>query len=154
MALLRCGDALATIAGGMKTISPVLRLSRPIYELMLWYVSAEMPNEACGLLAGRDGHANHLYLIENRLHSPTAFEMSPRQQIHAMLDIEAQGLALLAAFHSHPTGPSRPSSTDVAQAYYPDVAQIILSLQQPAQPRLGVYKINDGQVQALDWQFV
>ncbi len=138
----------------MEPVSPALRLPRSIVELMLWHVSAEMPNEACGLLAGRDGHANHLYLIENRLHSPTAYEMAPRQQIHAMLDIEAQGLVLLAAFHSHPTGPSRPSATDVAQAYYPDVAQVIISLSEPAQPRLGVYKISNGQVHALDWKYV
>lgn len=45
-----------------------------------------------------------------------------------MLAIENDGLELLAIYHSHPAGPARPSPSDVAQAYYPEQAQLIISL--------------------------
>jgi proteasome lid subunit RPN8/RPN11 len=41
--------------------------------------------------------------------------------------MEAAGLDLAAIFHSHPNGPAEPSATDVAQAYYPEAAYLILS---------------------------
>ena len=83
---------------------------------------------------GADGEADVVTIIENILQSPVAYEMDPRQQLEAMLHIEDSGLDLMAAYHSHPHGPSRPSATDLAQAYYPDLPQIIISLRERSAP--------------------
>ena len=105
-----------------------LTLSRAVLDEMLAHVAGLWPEEACGLVGGRDGRAVRLYPVENTRHSPVAFEMDPLQQINAMLAMEAEGLELIAIYHSHPDGPARPSATDVANAYYPDAVQLIISL--------------------------
>jgi proteasome lid subunit RPN8/RPN11 len=43
-----------------------------------------------------------------------------------MLEIEGQGLELLAIIHSHPAGPDQPSATDRAEFAYPGVLSLIL----------------------------
>lgn len=104
------------------------------------------PLEACGLLAGLSGEVSQVYVVENILQSATAFEMNPRQQLDAMLDCEARGLDLLGIYHSHPRGPQTPSETDVAQAYYPEAVQLIVSLQDPTRPIIRAFTIIDGRV--------
>jgi proteasome lid subunit RPN8/RPN11 len=64
--------------------------------------------------------------IENALHSPVRFCMAPAAQLQAFQALEADGLDLLAIFHSHPTGPREPSPTDLAEFAYPGVLSLIL----------------------------
>lgn len=127
----------------------MVKIEREIYLIMLAHVQAFFPQEACGLLAGKHGRAAHIYLIENILQSPTAYEMDGRQQLNAMLHVEKEGLDLMAVYHSHPGGPSVPSKTDIAQAYYPDLIQVIISLEKQAQPSVGAFTIIEGQVKRI-----
>ena len=92
---------------------------------MLDHVRACLPEEACGVLAGRNGRVSQVWTIENAAHSPVRFRMQPRAQVRALLDLEAQGLELLAIYHSHPSGPPYPSATDLAEAFYPEAAALI-----------------------------
>ena len=119
----------------------MIKLRQPLNQIILAHIQAAYPLEACGLLAGRGDCISHLYMIENILHSPTAFEMDPRQQIQAMIDAEDQGLELLALYHSHPTGPQTPSKTDVARAYYPELIQLIISLHEQSKPTMRAFTI-------------
>jgi proteasome lid subunit RPN8/RPN11 len=84
------------------------------------------PEEACGLLAGRDGQVEALFFITNSLHSPVRFSMEPREQLRAFQAIDAAGLQLLAIYHSHPSGPAGPSPVDLADFAYPGVLYVIL----------------------------
>lgn len=127
----------------------LLRFPRALIDDMIAHVTAHLPDEACGLVGGRDGRAERLYPIENMLHSPVMYEMEPLQQVRAMLAIEEEGLELLAIYHSHPNGPARPSTSDVAQAYYPDTAQIIISLAERARPSVRAFMIAAGQVREI-----
>ena len=116
----------------------------PVYQIMLAHAQTALPLEACGLLAGQDNLISHIYIIENALGSPVAFEMDAQQQIEAMLKSEALDLKLLAAYHSHPQGPQSPSETDIAKAYYPDMTQIIISLLDQTSPSVRAFTIiND-----------
>lgn len=118
----------------------------PIYQIMLAHVQDALPLEACGLLAGHDNLISHIYLIDNILNSPVEFEMDPQQQLAAMLDVEEEGLELIAAYHSHPVGPQTPSQTDVARAYYPELAQIIIALGDREGPPVRAFEIVDGDI--------
>lgn len=124
-------------------------LPRQLFQEMVAHLVEQLPDEACGLVGGQDRRATCHYPVENILHNPVAFEMEPLQQIRAMLAIEAEGLELLAIYHSHPSGPARPSPSDVAQAYYPDAAQIIISLADPARPAARAFMIQDGWVREI-----
>jgi [CysO sulfur-carrier protein]-S-L-cysteine hydrolase len=73
------------------------------------HAQAELPNEACGLVAFRDGVAERYLPGRNASESPYRFE----------LDIDPEAWFLedegyeLAVFHSHVSSPPRPSRTDV-----------------------------------------
>ena len=116
-------------------------INQSIYQIMLAHTQAIFPLEACGLLAGQENHISHIYLIDNILHSRVAFEMDAQQQIEAMLNAETQGLEILGAYHSHPHGPQTPSETDIAKAYYPELAQIIVSLHDKSRPSVRAFTI-------------
>ncbi len=126
-----------------------LIIKRAIYDMMLSHLTADYPDEGCGLLAGENGCVSHLYQIENELHSPTLYQMNPTQQLAAMLDAETQGLELLAAYHSHPAGTPEPSATDIAQAYYPELVQVIVSFGEREAPVSRGFLIISGEISEI-----
>jgi proteasome lid subunit RPN8/RPN11 len=73
------------------------------------HARAEEPNEACGLVALREGVAERYIAAENAAASPYRFELEtdPRNWF-----LEDEGYEL-AVFHSHVSSPPRPSRTDV-----------------------------------------
>lgn len=127
-----------------------LQIKKPVYAIMLAHCQEIYPFEACGFLGGRDGKATVVTIIENALKSPVAYEMDPLQQIEAMLDMEKSGLDLMAAYHSHPHGPSKPSPTDLAQAYYPDLPQIIISLRVRSEPSMRAFLLTPDEYQEIN----
>ncbi|MBP9502712.1 MAG: M67 family metallopeptidase [Candidatus Promineofilum sp.] len=127
-----------------------MRLPSGLIEEILAHAAAHYPEEACGLLGGRDGQATLFIPVENDLHSSVAYKMEPRQHVQAMYALDAAGLEIVAIYHSHPGGPARPSATDVAAAHYPDSAQIIVSLADRMRPKIRAYTIRDEQVKAIE----
>lgn len=126
-----------------------LTIPKAIYRAILTHVQAEYPLEACGIVAGENGRLLRAYPITNILQSPVAYEMDPHEQIQTMLLIEANDWDLTAIYHSHPNGPAYPSETDVAQAYYPDTIQLIVSLQAFNKPQVLGYRIVEGHITAV-----
>lgn len=125
-----------------------------LYEEMVTHLRSVWPLEGCGLLAGQDGRIAKHYPISNRLNSPTTFEMDAEQLVTAVLDLESQGMTLLAIYHSHPHGPAAPSPTDIAQANYPETVQIIVSFRHPAHPQVEGYEIKNGRVRSVSLKIV
>lgn len=131
----------------------MLKIKRPIYEVLHRHVEYYYPLEACGFLVGNDGTVDTLYVIENWLHSRTTYEMDPTQQINAMIDIEESGFNTFIIYHSHPDSPAYPSETDLARAYYPDAIYAIVSLEN-AQPQMRVFRIQSDGIDEIFWQLV
>ncbi len=125
-----------------------LSLSAAQHQQMLAHVQRHAPEEACGLLGGTGARVAQVYLVENVLHSPVAYEMDPTQQVEAMIALEAAGLDLCGIFHSHPTGPPVPSATDLAQSYYPDAIYLIFA-PNPAGWGLRGFSLADGRAQEV-----
>lgn len=122
------------------------RLSLEIWHLVRDHVVRELPNEACGILGGPPGEAKRVYPIANERHSPYEYFMEPAEQVSAMLAIEAAGWEVSGIFHSHPAGPSVPSRTDVAQAYYPEAVYFIIAPRVPGGWEMRGFSIVDGLV--------
>ena len=74
------------------------------------HAETEAPNEACGLLAFRDGVAERYLPGTNDAASPYRFQLRPGSPEDFFLDDEGYELAV---FHSHPTDKAEPSRTDV-----------------------------------------
>lgn len=118
------------------------------YARMIAALQAAWPAEGCGFLAGADGRVSAVYPVANQLARPDAFRMAGREQVEALLAIEAAGLELLAIYHSHPAGKAQPSSVDIAAQEY-DVAQVIVSLQDRLQPVTRGYRLAGGEIQEI-----
>lgn len=96
----------------------------------------ERPNEACGILAGKIQQTNsvvtknitRVYPCVNELSSPKQYKISAEEQYHAFSDIEDLSLNLIGFYHSHPRGPSEPSTIDKEQANYIGYTYLIITL--------------------------
>ncbi len=73
------------------------------------HAEEESPNEACGLVAFRDGVAERYIRGRNAAESPYRFELEVEPEAWFLED---EGYEL-AVFHSHLSSPPRPSRTDV-----------------------------------------
>ena len=89
------------------------------------HARAEEPNEACGLVAFRDGVAERYLPARNAAASPYRFELETEP---GNWFLEDDGYEL-AVFHSHISAPPRPSRTDVENiGLWEDRPYLILSL--------------------------
>jgi proteasome lid subunit RPN8/RPN11 len=99
---------------------------------MVEQARAELPNECCGLLAGRlDGGAGRVvrrYPLVNRLASPAEYESEPRSILAAVKDMRQEGIDVLAVYHSHPTAGAVPSRTDLERNNWPGVVHLIVGM--------------------------
>ena len=129
----------------------MIAITRSDYQRIIDHCNAAYPNEACGILAGRDGRVEKTYLMRNTRPSPVSYEMDGAEQIRVMKDIRDAGLMLVGIFHSHTSSPAYPSSVDVEQAYwpgtlypnYPEAVYVILSFRDPEQPVIKGFLIRD-----------
>jgi proteasome lid subunit RPN8/RPN11 len=109
------------------------------------HARAEAPNEACGLVAFRDGIAERYLPGENELASPYRFRLKPGDPLDFFLEDEGYELAV---FHSHPTDSAVPSRTDLANVgLWEGRPYFILAL--PTGELRG-WRITNGDVDELD----
>lgn len=121
----------------------VLELKKQHLEEMIAHARMERPLEACGILAGRNGCAVRLYRARNADQSCVSYRLEPEEQYRIFMDIEKQGLDILAIYHSHPSSSPIPSETDLKQAYYPEAIYLVVSLADPEQPQVRAFRIVD-----------
>ena len=124
----------------------MVKLSQTDYEKMVAHAESELPDEACGLIAGRiegdDKIIEKVYLLTNIDHSNEHFSLDPKEQLAAVKDMRANGLMPLGNWHSHPESPSRPSEEDKRLAYDSKASYMFLSLVEPEQPVLNSFHIE------------
>jgi proteasome lid subunit RPN8/RPN11 len=129
-------------------------MKRSDLELIIGHCRAGLPNEACGMLGGRNGSVERVYPMKNAKPGPDYYEMEAEEQFRVMKDIRDRGLELVGLFHSHPTGQAYPSKVDVEQAYwpgttlpnYPDAVYMIVSFMDRTRPVPRGFSIEEGTV--------
>ena len=114
-----------------------------IIEGIFGQAASELPNETCGLLAGKGNIVHKLIAMTNTDHSPEHFSFDPSEQFQALRSARAEGLELIANFHSHPETPARPSIEDIRLAYDPEITYVIASLAEE-NPVIKAFKIQHG----------
>jgi proteasome lid subunit RPN8/RPN11 len=107
------------------------------------HARAEEPNEACGLVAFRDGVAERYVAGRNAAASPYRFELDVDPETWFLED---EGYEL-AVFHSHVSSPPRPSRTDVENVgLWAGRPYLILTLRTG---ELAGWRIEDGAIESL-----
>ena len=124
-----------------------LHLTNGQAEEMIRHARREYPNEACGLLAGKDGRVEKVYQMTNAEHSPVTYRLDPEEQYRTFTEIEEEGWELLAIYHSHSHSPAYPSATDLELAFYPDSLYLIITLADRARPTIRAFRIVEGVIE-------
>jgi proteasome lid subunit RPN8/RPN11 len=124
----------------------VIELDRGFYQGIVDQASREFPNEACGLIAAKEGVPVKVYAMKNADASPVTYRLEPKEQLQVFNDIDEQGWELWAIYHSHTHSEAYPSETDRRQAFYPEARYLILSLENQEDPVLRGFRIVSGEV--------
>ena len=113
-----------------------LHLPPEVADEVMRHARAELPNEACGLLAGSlaDGRATTFHPARNLEASPLRYNVHPEDLVRITFAIEDAGQDLVAIFHSHTRSAAVPSATDLRAAMYPDAFYLLASLADPDAP--------------------
>lgn len=106
----------------------------------------EFPNEACGLLAGREGEPVRFFAMRNLDASPASYRLDPKEQLRVFDRMDEEGLELLGIFHTHTHSEAYPSETDRKLAFYPEALYLVMSLSDRERPDLRAFRIVEGEV--------
>lgn len=97
-------------------MSQVLYVPSRLLEETRTHLQKEAPREGVGLWAGRREVERVIPLPNAHLEPLVGYLAEPLALLRALKEMEREGLALLAIYHSHPRGPAFPSPTDIREA--------------------------------------
>ncbi len=128
-----------------------MRIARSLIDEIVAHARADLPNECCGLLGGRDGELTSVHRARNAAATWLRYELHPADQLRIMNRIEADGEELRGIYHSHTKSEAYPSQTDInLAAAWPDPLYLICSLEDADAPVVRAFEIRDGAVEEVD----
>jgi len=126
-----------------------LVIPRYLLDEILSHCKEVYPQEACGILAGKEGVVEKVYKMTNIENSGVSYTMEPGEQFATMKEMRREGLEMVAVYHSHPYADAYPSQRDVELAFYPDSIYLIVSLINK-EPEIRAFTIIDEQVKEVE----
>ena len=105
-----------------------MHIKQEILQKLIEHAAKDLPNEACGYLAGKDGVVTLHFELTNTDHSPEHFSFDPQEQFNVMKQVRNEGMEIIANYHSHPSTPARPSEEDIRLAFDSSISYVIISL--------------------------
>jgi proteasome lid subunit RPN8/RPN11 len=127
----------------------MISITQEVMATIIEHARLDLPDEACGYLAGNKGHILKSYPLTNTDHSPDHFTFDPSEQFTTIKQARKEGLEIIANYHSHPVTPARPSAEDIRLAYDPDIFYFIISLASE-QPEVKSFRISGGMVTQIE----
>lgn len=124
----------------------MLHLNQKILDGMVAHAQKELPFEACGYLAEKNGVVCTFIALTNTDKAADHFSMDPAEQFAAVKQMRANEEKLRAVYHSHPATPARPSAEDIRLAFDTQISYVIISLADPEKVEVKAYKIDKGEV--------
>ncbi|MGH9118090.1 MAG: M67 family metallopeptidase [Acidimicrobiales bacterium] len=122
-------------------------LPETIWLEIVKHIYDGLPNESCGLVAGRatgsddaDLLVERFYPCRNDSESALVYTVNPLDHLRADRDAEDNGMVILGVVHSHTHTDAYPSPTDVRDAPDPAWHYAIVSLRD-LEPVLRSYRI-------------
>lgn len=118
----------------------MLQIPISVKEQIIDQALQELPNEACGYLAGSGETVTAMIPMTNADQSPEHFSFIPAEQFKAVKEARAKGLDLIAVYHSHPQSPARLSAEDLRLANDPKMIYLVVSLME-SEPILKAFRV-------------
>ena len=125
-----------------------LKVRQEIVDAILAQSRAEYPNEACGVILGRNGSADRLKPMINAAASPTFYEFDPKDLLSLYREVEENDEEIVVIYHSHTETEAYPSRTDISYAGEPGAHYLLVSTREEIAPatEFRSYRIIDGVV--------
>jgi len=124
-----------------------IAIPRKIVQNLLHHAQKTPKQEVCGLISSQNNTPYRCYPIKNTADQPERFfNLDAQQQIQAMTQMRDNHEQLFAIYHSHPTAPAIPSTTDIKLAAYPEALTIIISLKTKGVLELRAYQMHGTQL--------
>ena len=124
----------------------VLTLPQDYVDEMIAHAKEDVPNECCGIIAGKDGAATKLYRAINAEASPFRYSVDPKDLLRIYRDLDSNGWDVFVIYHSHTHTEAYPSPTDIRLAAWEDALYVIVSLEDDENPVVRAFHITDGKV--------
>jgi len=125
-----------------------LRVPQAMADAILAQARAEYPNEACGVIIGRNGIAERLKPMFNAAASPTFYEFDPKDLLSLYREVDDNDEEIVVIYHSHTETEAYPSRTDISYAGEPGAHYVLVSTREDIAPatEFRSYRIVDGVV--------
>lgn len=112
----------------------MLTIEQRTFDLIVEHAEQGGSAEVCGVLGGLfdDEHSvvESVHRATNVAEAPDSrYLIDPAEQLEIMEHIEDSGEEVVGFYHSHPSGPPRPSATDADRAAWPDRSYVVVSLE-------------------------
>lgn len=124
----------------------MLNLKKELFAQITGHCKAELPDEACGILAGKNDTIEKAYEMVNADKSPENFIMDPAEQLKVMKELRVLGLDMVGIYHSHVVSEAYPSARDIELAFYPEAYYCIVTLKDKDNPRMRAFRIKEGKI--------
>ncbi len=124
-----------------------LRLPERLRIEIIAHCLAATPNEGCGLFALEEDEITEIYPTANADPSPTGYTVPPEEHFAAIEDAESKGYVIGGSFHSHPTGPARPSVVDAMRALDPEWRYLVVGLR--GEPEVRAWRFLNGEAREV-----
>lgn len=106
-----------------------MKISKTLVAQIHQHLEAGYPNEACGVLLGKDGTVTEAVNADN-LRTDSArnrYLIDPLAYMKIERDADRRGLQVIGIYHSHPDVAARPSQFDIDHAW-PNLSYLIVSV--------------------------
>lgn len=125
-----------------------MKIKKAHLSEMVEHCRKEYPNEACGILAGKDTLVTKVYKMTNTSEAPaTCYFMDLKEQFKVFKEMRNLGIEMLAIYHSHIGTPAYPSQRDCEMAFYPKASYVIVSLADSEKVEVSSFKIVAGKIE-------
>ena len=118
-------------------------------DQVLAHARRDHPDEACGVIAGRDGVATRVVEMANAERSPTFYRFDAQEQLRIWREMDDADEVPFVLYHSHTATEAHPSRTDVNLAGEPDAHYLLVSTRSEAD-EVRSFRILDGTVTEED----
>ncbi|NBE92496.1 M67 family metallopeptidase [Nonomuraea sp. KC401] len=132
----------------------MLSISQELADRIVAHARADHPDEACGIIAGRDGVPERFIPMENAERSPTFYRFDSMEQFRVWKEMDERDEEPVVIYHSHTATEAYPSRTDVSYASEPDAHYVLVSTKDDTEVEFRSYRILEGVITEEEVRFI
>ncbi|MDQ6650486.1 MAG: M67 family metallopeptidase [Actinomycetota bacterium] len=132
----------------------MLTIDQATYDAIVEHARRDHPDEACGIVAGRDDRPTRFVPMANAERSPTFYRFDAQEQLKVWREMDTADETPVVIYHSHTATEAYPSRTDLAYASEPDAHWVLVSTRDSESTEFRSFRIRAGTVEEEQVQVV